>query len=124
MMALLAKKDEKCAFQLDSVEAGDGPGAMCVTGLQFKYDSSKELLRDSTLTIHAYRRYGLIGRNGEGKSSLLRILPEFAPPGTRIHVVHQVRRPWRPSFLAAVLAEIQLCNVCSCQEILRCNGRG
>ena len=48
MMALLAKKDEKCAFQLDSVEAGDGPGAMCVTGLQFKYDSSKELLRDST----------------------------------------------------------------------------
>ena len=74
MMALLAKKDEKCAFQLDSVEAGDGPGAMCVTGLQFKYDSSKELLRDSTLTIHAYRRYGLIGRNGEGKSSLLRAL--------------------------------------------------
>ena len=35
------------------------------------------------------QRYGLIGRNGEGKSSLLRILPEFAPPGMRIHVVHQ-----------------------------------
>jgi hypothetical protein len=28
------------------------------------------------------------------------------------------------SFLAAVLAEIYLCDVCSCQEILRCNGRG
>eukprot|EP01047_Picozoa_sp_COSAG01_P038722 COSAG01_NODE_3158_length_6489_cov_2.264945_2_plen_155_part_00 len=28
------------------------------------------------------------------------------------------------SFLAAVLAEIHLCNVCSCQEILRRNGRG
>jgi hypothetical protein len=28
------------------------------------------------------------------------------------------------SFLAAVWAEIYLCDVCSCQEILRCNGRG
>jgi hypothetical protein len=28
------------------------------------------------------------------------------------------------SFLAAVLAEIYLCNVCSCQEMLRRNGRG
>eukprot|EP01047_Picozoa_sp_COSAG01_P070479 COSAG01_NODE_10694_length_2103_cov_2.049955_1_plen_221_part_00 len=28
------------------------------------------------------------------------------------------------SFLAAVLAEIYLCHVCSCQEILRRNGRG
>jgi hypothetical protein len=34
-----------------------------------------------------------------------------------------VRRPLRP-FLAAVLTEISLCNVCSCQEILRRNGRG
>ena len=28
------------------------------------------------------------------------------------------------SFWAAVLTEIYLCNVCSCQEILRRNGRG
>jgi hypothetical protein len=28
------------------------------------------------------------------------------------------------SLLAAVLTEIYLCNVCSCQEILRRNGRG
>eukprot|EP01047_Picozoa_sp_COSAG01_P068111 COSAG01_NODE_9770_length_2349_cov_1.145333_3_plen_61_part_00 len=28
------------------------------------------------------------------------------------------------SFLAAVLTVIYLCNVCSCHEILRCNGRG
>jgi hypothetical protein len=27
------------------------------------------------------------------------------------------------SFLAAVLTEIYLCNLCSCQEILRPNGR-
>eukprot|EP01047_Picozoa_sp_COSAG01_P051714 COSAG01_NODE_5365_length_4308_cov_1.852697_4_plen_77_part_00 len=30
----------------------------------------------------------------------------------------------RDVFQAAVLAEIYLCNVCSCQEILRRNGRG
>ncbi len=89
MMALLAKKNEKCTFSLEKVESGDGPGAMNVTGLQFKYDTGGELLRNSNLLIHAHHRYGLIGRNGEGKSSLLRILPEFAPPGTRIHVVHQ-----------------------------------
>jgi hypothetical protein len=28
------------------------------------------------------------------------------------------------SFVASVLTEIYLCNVCSCQEILRRNGRG
>eukprot|EP01047_Picozoa_sp_COSAG01_P077223 COSAG01_NODE_13832_length_1529_cov_1.267133_1_plen_73_part_00 len=28
------------------------------------------------------------------------------------------------SLLAAVLTDIYLCNVCSCQEILRRNGRG
>jgi hypothetical protein len=28
------------------------------------------------------------------------------------------------SFLTAVFTEIYLCNVCSCQEILRRNGRG
>ncbi len=89
MMALLAKQNEKCTFSFEKVEAGDGPGAMNVTGLQFKYDTGGELLRNSNLLIHAHRRYGLIGRNGEGKSSLLRILPEFAPPGMRIHVVHQ-----------------------------------
>jgi curved DNA-binding protein CbpA len=35
----------------------------------------------------------------------------------------QVRRPLRP-FRRSVLTEIYLCNVCSCQEILRRNGRG
>ena len=89
MMALLAKRNEKCTFSVEKVESGEGPGAMHVTGLQFKYDTGGDLLRNSNLLIHARHRYGLIGRNGEGKSSLLRILPEFAPPGTRIHVVHQ-----------------------------------
>jgi hypothetical protein len=36
MLALLAKKDEKCSFTLEKVETGDGPGALTVTGLNFK----------------------------------------------------------------------------------------
>ena len=51
------------------------------------------------------RRYGLIGRNGEGKSSLLRILPELAPEGMRIHVVHQeAEGDSKTSALEAVIA--------------------
>jgi endonuclease/exonuclease/phosphatase family metal-dependent hydrolase len=33
------------------------------------------------------------------------------------------RRPWRRLW-RAVLTEIYLCNVCSCQEVLRRHGRG
>jgi hypothetical protein len=35
-----------------------------------------------------------------------------------------VRRPLQRSCLAAVVSEIYLCNVCSCQDILRRRGRG
>jgi hypothetical protein len=38
-------------------------------------------------------------------------------------MVPEVRRPLRP-FLAAILTEIYLCGICSCQERLRRNGRG
>jgi hypothetical protein len=41
----------------------------------------------------------------------------------RPRTVRPVRRPL-PSFQADVSAEIYLRNVCSCQEILRRNGRG
>ena len=134
MAQLLARKDEKCAFSFEKVEVGEGPGALTVSGLQFKYDNSKELLRDSKLQLHSCalatsspqccpripssasmvlsraccasgRRYGLIGRNGEGKSSLLRILPELAPEGMRIHVVHQeAEGDSKTSALEAVIA--------------------
>jgi hypothetical protein len=55
-----------------------------------------------------------LGRGRYGRASLRR---EFAPgcEGGAASVA---------SFLAAVLAAIYLCNVCSCQEILRRNGRG
>ena len=53
MAQLLARKDEKCAFSFEKVEVGEGPGALTVSGLQFKYDNSKELLRDSKLQLHS-----------------------------------------------------------------------
>jgi hypothetical protein len=49
------------------------------------------------------------------------MLDEMIPPSA---IAAMVRRPLRP-FWPAVLAEIYLRNVCSCQEILRPpNGRG
>jgi hypothetical protein len=52
-------------------------------------------------------------------------VPETAPPGRPMqgHAGHGRRREGA-AFLAAVVTEIYLCNVCSCQEILRRNGRG
>jgi hypothetical protein len=43
--------------------------------------------------------------------------------GVRRDLHLEVRRPLRP-FRRPVLADIYLCNACSCQEILRRNGRG
>jgi hypothetical protein len=52
---------------------------------------------------------------------LQEIMVEIDADGTGEVSVEEVRRPLRPVWR---LTEIYLCNVCSCQEILRSNGRG
>jgi hypothetical protein len=47
--------------------------------------------------------------------------PMFSPAASTWQ--SEVRRPLR-AFRRPILTEIYLCNVCSCQEILRRNGRG
>ncbi|KAJ5378563.1 hypothetical protein N7509_011682 [Penicillium cosmopolitanum] len=54
----------------------------------------KELLTDAHLRLKAGIRYGLIGRNGTGKSTLLRAMAEKLIPGithpTRISILQQI----------------------------------
>jgi len=56
------------------------------------------LLENAAMTLVRGRRYGLIGRNGKGKSTLLRALAcrrvGEIPPNVAVHYVSQeVRRP-------------------------------
>jgi len=53
-------------------------------------DGSQELLNGATLKLVQGRRYGLIGRNGVGKTSLLRAISAYELPGFPVHlrVVH------------------------------------
>lgn len=54
----------------------------------------KELLNDAHLRLKAGIRYGLLGRNGTGKSTLLRAMAEKLIPGithaTRISILQQI----------------------------------
>eukprot|EP01047_Picozoa_sp_COSAG01_P007487 COSAG01_NODE_286_length_19421_cov_123.895663_1_plen_71_part_00 len=52
---------------------------------------------------------------------LQEIMVEIDADGTGEVSVEEVRQPLRPVWR---LTEIDLCHVCSCQEMLRSNGRG
>ena len=54
--------------------------ALKLIGLEMAYDGGDgHLLRPSSLTLLRGRRYGLTGRNGVGKSTLLHHLSKLAP---------------------------------------------
>ena len=52
------------------------PGALCsLSNVSFGYEPRLPLvLRDVTLTVHPGDRIGLVGKNGEGKSTLVKLL--------------------------------------------------
>jgi ATP-binding cassette subfamily F protein 3 len=70
-------------------------------------DNGLDLLRGSPMDIVKGHRYGLIGRNGVGKSTLLRRLADKAipgmPPGMRILLVQQQVDGTNDSCLGALL---------------------
>jgi len=68
------------------------------------------LLKDSTLKIIQGRRYGLVGRNGVGKTSLLRYISKSLPPEiaeniTIFHVEQEVEPSERTALEEVVLAD-------------------
>ena len=66
-----------------------------VEGVDVSIDG-KRILTDTTLTMAFGRRYGLVGQNGIGKSTLLRALSrrELAIP-THISILHVEQEVWR-----------------------------
>ncbi|KAL1756909.1 P-loop containing nucleoside triphosphate hydrolase protein [Schizophyllum commune] len=52
------------------------PGALCsLSNVSFRYEARLPLvLQDVTLTVHPGDRIGLVGKNGEGKSTLVKLL--------------------------------------------------
>jgi ATP-binding cassette subfamily F protein 3 len=71
-------------------------------------DSSNELLTDAALRLVEGRRYGLIGRNGIGKTTLLRMIANYEVPGFPtfmrvIHVEQEVRGSMKSTVVQRVL---------------------
>ncbi|KAG2450914.1 hypothetical protein HYH02_004746 [Chlamydomonas schloesseri] len=66
-------------FHLETLE-GSATGVVEVRGLTLGVDK-RELLTDAVLYLKSGVRYGLIGRNGTGKSTLLRALADKTIPG-------------------------------------------
>ncbi len=55
--------------------------AMTLEGVTFSYDPGKALVRDFTLSIGSRDRVFVIGRNGKGKTTLLKLMAGVLEPG-------------------------------------------
>jgi len=55
---------------------------------------SRSVLRDVTLGVSAGDRVGIVGRNGDGKSTLLRLIAGAETPERSSAPVTWPRRPW------------------------------
>lgn len=78
----------------------------------------KLLLENTQCTITAGRRYGLVGPNGKGKSTLLRLIARRqipVPEALDVLLVEQVTSP-APMFTAGTYT---LCCTCVFDEVLR-----
>jgi ATP-binding cassette, subfamily F, member 3 len=51
-----------------------------VSDLAFRFPATDDLFRDASFEINPRDKIGLVGRNGAGKTSLMRILAGEPPP--------------------------------------------
>ena len=56
------------------------PPTIQLDHLSFSYDGKRDVLRDITVSLEGPGRIALVGANGIGKSTLLRLLVGFLPP--------------------------------------------
>jgi ATP-binding cassette subfamily F protein 1 len=73
-----ALQDDDNVFDVSFEKQGEGESTLSATDIKVHNMTirakGKILLEDTTLTIAAGRRYGLVGPNGKGKSTLLRMI--------------------------------------------------
>lgn len=73
-----ALQDDDNVFDVSFEKQGDGESTLSATDIKVHNMTirakGKILLENTTLTIAAGRRYGLVGPNGKGKSTLLRMI--------------------------------------------------
>jgi ABC-type bacteriocin/lantibiotic exporter with double-glycine peptidase domain len=55
-------------------------GRVMLSGVRFGYDADQCVLRDVSLTIEPGQRVAIVGRSGEGKSTLLKLILGLYPP--------------------------------------------
>ena len=74
-----------------------------IENLEFSYGKNKELFSDLNLNLTAGHVYGLLGKNGEGKTSLLNLLSGLLfPQKGGIEVMGCLPRQRKPSFLSKI----------------------
>ncbi len=59
-----------------------GKQVLKAENLAFSYDQSSKLINDVSLTVYPGDRVGIIGQNGRGKTTLLKLLAENISPGS------------------------------------------
>lgn len=79
-----ALKDDDNVFDVAFETQGDGESTLSATDIKVHNltirAKGKILLENTTLTVAAGRRYGLVGPNGKGKSTLLRMIARRQVP--------------------------------------------
>lgn len=84
---------------------------------------NKRILTDTSLTLAYGRRYGLVGQNGIGKSTLLRALSrrELAVPThiTILHVEQEITGDDTPALQAVLDADVWRKHLLAEQEVCR-----
>jgi ATP-binding cassette subfamily F protein 1 len=108
-----ALRDDDSAFDVAFERQGDGDGAATLSATDVVVHSltirakGKVLLENTTCTIAAGRRYGLVGPNGMGKSTLLRMIARRqipVPENLDVLLVEQEVVGGDESALASVVA--------------------
>lgn len=114
-----ALRDDDNVFDVSYEQTGDGDSTLSATDIKVHNMTirakGKILLENTTLTIAAGRRYGLVGPNGKGKSTVMRMIARRqvpVPENLDVLLVEQEVVGTEDSALASVVAaDVELMNL-------------